>query len=52
MASTYHGAAVGTPSAHDIQLAGWLRGVRKTLGALPAEWEDLLDTISRARGRR
>lgn len=35
--------------AHDIQLAGWLRRVRKAVGALPKEWDGMLDTISRSR---
>ena len=35
--------------AHDIQLAGWLRRVRKAIGVVPAEWDGLLAAISRDR---
>jgi hypothetical protein len=37
--------------AHDIQLAGWMRRVRKSVGVLPPEWDGLLDKISRARAQ-
>lgn len=35
--------------AHDIQLASWMRRVRKSVGALPSEWDGLVDKISRER---
>lgn len=35
--------------AHDIQLAGWMRGVKKKIGVVPPEWDGLLTTISRHR---
>lgn len=35
--------------AHDLQLAGWLRRARESIGALPREWDGMLDEI---RGRR
>lgn len=35
--------------AHDLQLAGWLRRIRQSTGALPPEWDGLLAEIARAR---
>ncbi len=35
--------------AHDIQLAGWMRRVKKAVGVVPAEWDGLLSSISRER---
>jgi hypothetical protein len=37
--------------AHDIQLAGWMKRVRKIIGVVPAEWDGLVEKISRERGR-
>jgi hypothetical protein len=36
--------------AHDLQLAGWVRGVKRTIGVLPPAWENLVSSISRQRG--
>ena len=35
--------------AHDLQLGGWMRGVKKTVGTLPRQWDGLLSSISRNR---
>lgn len=35
--------------AHDIQLAGGVRRVRKSVGVIPSEWEGLVQRISRER---
>jgi hypothetical protein len=37
--------------AHDIQLAGWLKRVKNSIGVLPQEWEGLVEKLSRERGR-
>jgi hypothetical protein len=41
---------LGRLGAHDLQLAGFLRSARRSLGTLPTEWGDLLERL--AAGRR
>jgi len=42
-------AHLGRLGAHDLQLAGFLRRARQSLGELPPEWHDLLDRLAAAR---
>lgn len=35
--------------AHDLQLAAWMRGVKKQIGPLPPAWQGLVGTLSRER---
>lgn len=40
---------LGRLGAHDLQLAGFLRSARRSLGTLPAQWSDLLERLAAGR---